>query len=508
VTRIQLGVVVALVIVLAVAATAMSCGPFLPEAIFSRTDRPDPPLDRFAGGTLGIVEPTYGDAYLAVAYRHLSGIGLDRDEQTAVLALWNERQRPADFGEPARRQALARWRDARAIVGGAPAAAVIDVYRKAAPFSVFVNCPDDAFLTAAHTLEDRARVWGAASPDLKAWLAAQDDVFVNCSGGRHIPPAVNGGASSLLRADRTYQIAAAHFYAGEFDDAARLFAEVRDDPSSPWRQIAPYLVARSLVRKATVPAEQPDAAMLARADAEIRAILADPGRAPIHGMTSRLRGFVRARLDPDDRAAELGRAVVTAHRGATLKADLDDYTHVLERVSGARDDLTDWILTFRSGLPHAVDHAIERWRATKSPAWLAVAVAKMNASPPDAHDVLAAAQRVPEPSPAFPTVAFHLARLTIGAGRVDEARDRLTKLIDGNGSWPPSARNRLVALRFGLARTLDELARDAARVPVDVVVDQQSISAGASLQRFAPDAVPTLNTGLPLGRLGDLSQSR
>src|SRR5262249_30253642 len=150
-----------------------SCGPFFPEAIFSRTDRPDPPLERFAAGTLGIVEPTYRDAYLLVAYRHLSGIGLDPDEQTAVHALWSERERPTDFGEPARRRAITRWRDARAIVKGSSAAPAIGVYRQAKSYTSYLNCPDDAFLTAGRTLEDRVRAWGAASPETNAWVAAQ-----------------------------------------------------------------------------------------------------------------------------------------------------------------------------------------------------------------------------------------------------------------------------------------------------------------------------------------------
>ena len=41
-------------------------------------------------------------------------------------------------------------------------------------------CFDDAFDTAAATLKDRAAAHGAASPEVKAWLAAQDAVFANC----------------------------------------------------------------------------------------------------------------------------------------------------------------------------------------------------------------------------------------------------------------------------------------------------------------------------------------
>jgi hypothetical protein len=39
----------------------------------------------------------------------------------------------------------------------------------------------------------------------------------------------------MVQADRAYQIAAAHFYAGDFDVAARMFRDIANDPTSPWR---------------------------------------------------------------------------------------------------------------------------------------------------------------------------------------------------------------------------------------------------------------------------------
>ena len=61
-----------------------SCGPFFPSAIFTYTWHPDFPLDRFARGELGVLQPTYARSYLAVAYRYLSGVGLDTEAQQAV----------------------------------------------------------------------------------------------------------------------------------------------------------------------------------------------------------------------------------------------------------------------------------------------------------------------------------------------------------------------------------------------------------------------------------------
>ena len=68
-----------------------SCGPFLARAAFIYTVHPDFPLEKFAAGELGVLQPTYARSYLAVAYRYLSGTGFNPTEQQALVALWRER---------------------------------------------------------------------------------------------------------------------------------------------------------------------------------------------------------------------------------------------------------------------------------------------------------------------------------------------------------------------------------------------------------------------------------
>src|SRR5262249_30903872 len=80
------------------------CGPFFPEIIFTHTIHPDFPLDRFARGELGVLQPTYARSYLLVAYRHLNGDGFDSDEEKALVSLWRERLLTAH--EPAFDQSL------------------------------------------------------------------------------------------------------------------------------------------------------------------------------------------------------------------------------------------------------------------------------------------------------------------------------------------------------------------------------------------------------------------
>src|SRR5664280_2734965 len=72
------------ILILAVPVELPGCGPFLPEALFRLTVGPEAPAE-FARGHLGIVQPTYERLYQVIAYRYLSGVGLNDAERRAVL---------------------------------------------------------------------------------------------------------------------------------------------------------------------------------------------------------------------------------------------------------------------------------------------------------------------------------------------------------------------------------------------------------------------------------------
>ena len=94
---------------------ACGCGPFFEQAIFTYTLHPDLPLTSYAQGQLGILQPTYAQSYLYVAYRYLIGMGFDQEEQAALLALWDERLNPqADLWNPNASAAVKAWSDVRA----------------------------------------------------------------------------------------------------------------------------------------------------------------------------------------------------------------------------------------------------------------------------------------------------------------------------------------------------------------------------------------------------------
>src|SRR5207248_5932010 len=180
----------------------------------------------------------------------LNGAGLSPNEITAIKSLWDER---LNYGGELDDSAwIKKWLDARNKVTGLAAAAEIRAYRnreKPHEYESFLNCQEDAFDNAVATLIERIKRFGADSAQVRDWIAAQDIVFSNCKAGRQIPETPRPDQDELIRADRAYQIAAADFYAGNFDEARQQFDAIARDHSSPWHDKAPYLAARSLLRK-------------------------------------------------------------------------------------------------------------------------------------------------------------------------------------------------------------------------------------------------------------------
>ena len=148
-------------------------------------------------------------------------------------------------------------------------------------------------------------MFGADSPKVREWLAAQDVVFSNCHEGNKLPEPTNDQDASV-RADRAYQTAAANFYATNYDLAKQQFDAIAKDKNSSYRIVAPYLAARAMLRKGSF-AEKPEDAKPSLSDAEERlnAILKDSSLKLAHHGASRLLNLVRVRLRPQDKAHEL-----------------------------------------------------------------------------------------------------------------------------------------------------------------------------------------------------------
>ena len=525
-------------LLLSTTSPARACGPFMLEAVFVHTVHPGYPLERFAGGRIGVVQPTYARSYLYVAYRYLSGSGFTPDEQKALTSLWQDR---LQFGWSAGDEVwLKTWLEARRkVVTQDPAP--ISVYRsreKPNEYESYLNCQKDSFDTAVATLSERIAKHGADSAHVRTWLEAQDQVFSNCAEGSLIPAELPSDADALMRADRAYQIAAANFYATNFDEAKKRFESIAADSASPWRANATYLVARTLARKGSLGPPEQKQESLTGAEAQLRKILADKNLSSLHSASARLLNLIRLRAHPAERLNELAQTLTSKTPNANLKQDLWDYTVLLDGFLGEdeaetrsatvpkEEDLTDWIATFQDTSDAAKGHAVSQWQASRSDAtrsqpWLIAALSLIDGQHPRANELLVEAQKVNSPSAAFASARYHAIRLLIQTGKNTEARTLLDQTVKTERvHFDESALNLLTGQRILLANSLDEFLVDAARVPaalswnddgreLPVADDEASDETKSQLGKpfFDVDAAKAINQQLPLSVLKEAARS-
>lgn len=513
----------------------VACGPFSLDAVFTFTAHPEFPLAKFAAGEIGIVQPSFARSYLFVAYRQLSGNTFTAEEQKALLALWTERLDSSytDYDEDWPKV----WLTARTKVPGLTAAPKIGVNRrreKPNEYESYLNCQKDAFETAASILDQKIKKFGLDSGAVKDWVAGQDQVFANCSEGRVIPAAAAPDADPLVRADRAYQIAAAYFYSADFDNAQTQFAAIARDKSSPWRATASYLVARSLLRKASLgPAEKKNESLV-QAEDQLRMILNDRSLAAVQPAAGRLLNIVGLRLHPDAKLHELAQALLKKNSG-TLKQDLWDYTVLMDQFAGddstdkkkllaapvRGDDLTDWIDTIETSGAEALDHSLQRWQETSSIPWLVAALSKIGSDSPQVAALLSAAAKVDQSTPAYASTSYHQVRLALAAGKYEQARIQLDELLARHkGQLPASSLNLFLSLRMRLARNLQEFLTFAQRLPAGFSWNEDEREMAADLSDdsdlkeivgrnlFDVDATRSLNEKLPLSVLALAAESK
>ena len=478
-----------------------SCGPFFEYAVFTFQNRPDGPDSDFAAGKIGILLPGFGSSYLTVAYRYLSGVKMSSEQQAAALQVWQKNVTPE---QPDVDDDLTKWSEARHDVLNLPPHPDISPYAVVSedqPYFKFTNCQADAFQNATRTLQDRTAKFGAASPELREWVTGQDQVFSNCGGeAEEIPPALTSGPP-LLRADRAYQIAAAHFYSRDFDKAVEEFDAIVQDASSPWAGISPYLAARALIRKANLlnkPNEPFDRAAMSAAQARLERIIRDPRAGAIHRPAVKLLNYVRFRSEPTKRVAELGEILLKPESDANFKQDLWDFVLLLSNGENSGDP-SDWIQTL-GGLranpkslprqqPDLAKHCLTRWHETKALPWLIAALSAAKSDDSEAPALLTAAQQVPASSPGYLTVRYQALRLMIAAGYFEPARKELDLLL-ASPAIPIGSHNLLNEQRLTLATSLEDFLQHAPETPVPSTLDESTEEVVPDTQNPSQPAQP------------------
>lgn len=510
-----------LVVFIAQAFPAYCCGPFFPDAIYSYWNHPDLPLNKFAQGQLGIVQPTLANSYLVVAYRYLTDRPLDPSEQKAVVDLWHQRlsSNPESID-------VTEWLTIRNTVPGVKklASKDFDTYaNQAGDWHSYQNCSQSAIQTAASTLKSRITKYGVGSKEVRLWVENQDKVFQNCGGEKNgkvvLPEKPGANSDTLAQQDFAYQTAAANFYAGELHTAMEQFEKIAKDKDSPWRNIAAYLQARTVVRDISLrefnsnQTAAPDPAAIEHAQDLVNRLLADKSLAEYHDDLRALSNQLNFRSQPMVEYQRLVTAVLRPHSGNTLQGDLDDYTNVLPILGSKpatktddadqsktaeasatqdstnqnqpqtlpaeclKDDLTDWLSNFKATANSDKLHAIEKWKNTKSMPWLIAALLTAKGNDPDTDALIKEAQAMSPQSPGYLSAQYYAIRLMADKNKKEEARKALDQLLaEKTTNMPPSSRNLLIALRQRLARDYSECIGYGLKQPSAEVRDPSDVT--------------------------------
>jgi hypothetical protein len=436
----------------------------------------------FLRGGLGIIPLTLSEKYKLIAWRYLTGLALNAEEQQALLPKPN-----APYVDPSSGWPNARDPNHRTFV---------NTYKSSSldKSAFYENCLPDAFLTAAKTLNNRREQYG--NPALfEAWKTAQDQVFDNCSGPTQAyPDDPDPAMTPLARADRVYQIAAAHFYAEDLDAAEQRFRAIAADNNSPWHDTAAYMVVRTLIRESTLAHKE---GALEQAKAELQKTAAPD-----------LLALVDSLLDPSSALKSVAEKLAVPHPGAAIAATIDEGNYILtsDRFRKALEtpgvpEPFDWIHTLES---KNAGYTIQRWRETHSDLWLTAAlILATNADP----DLIEAGLKVPQTSPAFDTVTFHAIRLMIQSGQRDEARDRLNKLLTGKRRDLDSADNAFRGERMSLATGYNDFLQWAPRRPIGYEEDDFDPGPIDNSPTLDSDSVEVFNHFAPLPKLADAAES-
>ena len=555
-SRIVLLVIVSIFLV----TTAETCGPAFDGLVFTRKHGPDAPISAFANGKIGIPLPSWWRAYLVVTYRYLESKPLSPAEARSFAAFWGPEENIGFPSDPAN-QALEKWVRARGQYDPEGPQS-LKAYKEHG-FNSQLNCTASAFTTAVDTLHARAQRFGAKSEELRQWVAGQDAVFENCAGDKantvypsQLPEKIN----PILRADRAYQVAAAHFYSGEMLQAKADFDAISQDAASPWQSIAPYLAARAVLRQVSDNLDEypeperlaKDVALMKDAEQRLKAVINDPNRSQWHHDTQKLLNLIAFRTDPLQYQHRLAKVIAGGGTGEDFGQNVRDYTLLLSKylddelgfpgidpygeeydkkvaqwrreqyktLQGERsDDLSDWIITFQSDSKAAWQHAIKKWQATKSVAWLYVALTKLSGADAESSAAIEAAANIEPESPSFVALNYQRARLLQGKGDLAGAREVVEKILATKKELSLSTLNLVqdeqMKLSQDLAGFVSQLVRQPVRMTYDWYTDDEEENCydpdckitfygtkkpgknSPLLSQFDPAAAQLLNAAIP-----------
>lgn len=484
----------------------------------------DIPLNLYDRGDLGVVLATYPRVYLYPAWR---AIALGRngllEAPTASGGAGRAVGRYVDgwvnIDDP--NTSVGRWIANSNAVLGAKRLPIKNVIFSS-DVSGFVNCPEAAFQFATETLTRLLQRSDSNPQRMSTWIQGQDAVFALCSQQRgkptlepgsprnvgtgiNVPEALPASEPLHWRQLREYQIAAAYFYAGNFDESASRFARIGATSGHAMQDWGAYLSLRSKVRRATLDlpeSERLDARPTGRAaiallaiERDVKAILGDSRLAAVHGAARATWRTAQFRLQPVARFEELSALLDDPARDPNQEDHLGDWRRLanglfdysygpdkglesLERRMRNRYEYFDWMRTIqrcaldaKSECDASHAHAIERWEQTSEATashrvWLVAVLLVADDLP---AQVEASALAVPESAPEYLTVRYNLSRLYRAANEVAKARvmsESALAFVQRSKLPSESATNLLRQERFAIASSVSDAATYLLRTPV------------------------------------------
>lgn len=444
------------VLVFMLFAVAWPCGPIVPSLNLVVNYIPDGSSADWAAGRLGLMQPTLSTANLVIAWRWLSGVGLDEAEQAAVLGTSS----PIEGGT----SGLEAWRKARLTAGAAPREVRTEYDQEYRAIPVI---GDHALALAARTLQDRIKAYGAKSAAVQSWLTAQDRVFAwNGAGAAVLPEDAPATLPEAIRHDRAYQKAAAFLYRERYLEALDAFQAVAEDASNPWRGWAGFAIARIFAKVGSVAGSDVDAE---QALAQLDALQKDPAFAALHADAAALENRIHYLQDPPAFYARLLKNLGMPHRGAALAQDIEDlrWLRVLEPwTEGLKDTAPDgvhaWIRLLQQG---TLDETLAAYDATPNLPHLVAVLLVLPPAHPRAEAFLKLAQQAStKPGPAYATLVSHRLRILIAQKRMKAAGALAEEALaqPDVARWP-SAFNLWSAVRLAQAQDVDAFAAHLGR---------------------------------------------
>ncbi|HEX9963017.1 MAG TPA: hypothetical protein VGB00_18940 [Pyrinomonadaceae bacterium] len=308
-----------------------ACGPSYITPVFDYKHAPEEPFENFAAGKIGIVKPEYYRVVLFAAYRYLNGGAFSPDEQKGLVDVWKAEFENKSFDDTDVSEAVKMWVERRKeIVKEEENPPSIYTERETGGYDFFPNCTKSAFETAAQTLSDRITSYGAEDKNVQAWLKAQDQVFMNCASGQAIPEQAALEAPEWLKKDREYQIAAANFYSLNYAAAREVWTRIADDSDSVWSETSDYLIARTLVREASLAKSlEQSEEIYQKAEEHLYRLTGRGGK--FYGASLKLLNLIKYRLHPEQRVRELAQTLTVSGGNDNFRQDLIDYYWLLDK---------------------------------------------------------------------------------------------------------------------------------------------------------------------------------